>query len=291
MFGSFATALALAASVSRVVASPIDHVARGYAQDAAILEDYTPYHVRYLALDCQDKHNTTFFEECCHPLLRWQKLSDRPKQCTPSPSASSSAALVEPTAKPIDEDPLPEECDPEEDPDDDDCDAEPTTSVAPTYSAPAVVTSSKPTHSEPAPKPTSSAAPEPTTTKPAATHEPTTTDEPTTTHKPTTTHETTSATPTTSSAPDNNDDGFFTGGFGTFFEQGGQAGACGKVHSDDDFVVALDYRRYGPLNKQSPDCGRKVQIINTENGKEVTAIVAGECHSLARPTVQKLTLY
>ncbi|KAG9125576.1 hypothetical protein FRC07_007039 [Ceratobasidium sp. 392] len=197
MLGSFATALVLAASVSRIAASPISYVARNYKQDAGLLEDYTPYHIRYLALDCQDKHNTPFFDKCCHPLLRTQKLSDRPAECIPSPSASSSAALVEPTAAAVDEDPLPieEECDPEQDPDDDDeeCETEPATTVAPSttpaYTPPPATTSSK--KSEPAPEPTttSSAAPEPTTTsvKPTSTPKPEPEPETTTSHRPTTT--------------------------------------------------------------------------------------------------------
>ncbi|KAG8730690.1 hypothetical protein FRC11_006089 [Ceratobasidium sp. 423] len=63
----------------------------------------------------------------------------------------------------------------------------------------------------------------------------------------------------------------------TFFEQGGKAGACGDFHSDSDAVVALDYRRYGALDKKSSDCGRTVVITNTKNGKQVTAIVADAC--------------
>jgi hypothetical protein len=39
---SVVAALALAASISNVVATPINNLARGYRQDADILEDYTP---------------------------------------------------------------------------------------------------------------------------------------------------------------------------------------------------------------------------------------------------------
>ncbi|KAG8723962.1 hypothetical protein FRC12_024387, partial [Ceratobasidium sp. 428] len=233
MLGSFATALVLAASVSRIAASPINHIARGYAQDAAILEDYTPYHVRYLALDCQDKHNTPFFEKCCHPLLRTQKLSDRPKERMPSASASSSAALAEPTSAPIDEDPVD---------DDDDCETE--TEPAPT---PAPTPSKKP---EPAPETTSvktSSTPEP---------KPEPTPEPTTSHHPTTT--TDKPEPTKSADPEpGNGSGTITGGFATFYEQGGVAGACGDMHSDDDLIVAMDYRKYGNVDKVSKFCGKK----------------------------------
>jgi hypothetical protein len=55
-----------------------------YAQ--GYLEKYHIYHCRYLSLQCQDKHNTTFFNDCCHPLLATESLEkDRPAKCTPQP--------------------------------------------------------------------------------------------------------------------------------------------------------------------------------------------------------------
>lgn len=33
------------------------------------LQNYTLYHQRYLQYGCETKHNTTFFDNCCHPLL------------------------------------------------------------------------------------------------------------------------------------------------------------------------------------------------------------------------------
>ncbi|CAE6471557.1 hypothetical protein ACGC1H_005312 [Rhizoctonia solani] len=69
----------------------------------------------------------------------------------------------------------------------------------------------------------------------------------------------------------------YTGGHGTYFYQNGVAGACGKVHSDDDYIVAVDYRRYGDLSKQSDLCGKKVKVTNTKNGKSVTCVVADAC--------------
>ncbi|CAE7174343.1 unnamed protein product [Rhizoctonia solani] len=68
-----------------------------------------------------------------------------------------------------------------------------------------------------------------------------------------------------------------TGGYGTYFFQNGVAGACGAVHGDDDKVVAVDYRRYGDLSKQSDLCGKKVLVTNTKNGKSVTCTVADAC--------------
>ncbi|QRW00004.1 rare lipoprotein A-like double-psi beta-barrel protein [Ceratobasidium sp. AG-Ba] len=286
MLASVVTALLLASSASHVAAGPLEsrhkHIARGYRQDAAILEDYTPYHVRYLALNCQGQHNTTFFEKCCHPLLRWQKLSDRPKECIPSPAASSAAAAAEPTSPPIDEDPIDDECDPEEDPEEE-CEDE-TTTTAPAATLAPVTTSTK--------------APEPTSTKAPHSEPPVTSAEPTTTHRPSTTRmetstlRTSSAEPTTSAAPDNGNDGgnFISGGFATFFSQNGNAGACGKVHKDSDYVVAVDYRRYGALNKQSDLCGKKVHIINIENGKSVDAVVADACPSCVNENCLDLSM-
>jgi rare lipoprotein A (peptidoglycan hydrolase) len=264
MFTSFVTALALAASVSRVAASPIVHVARGYAQDTEILEDYTPYHVRYLALSCQDKHNTEFFEQCCHPLLRWQKLSDRPAQCIPSPSASSSAVLAEPTASTIDEEPIYT--------DDGDCEtASPSTPVATIATEPTTSYQSSPTPTPTSTRKAKSYAP------PTSSVEPTPSDEPTTTAKPTT------AKPTPTAAPNTGDGEVFTGGFATFYEQRGVAGACGDVHGEYDMIVAADFRRYGPLDKKSDLCGKKVLITNTDNGKQVTATIADACPSCVSP--------
>ncbi|CAE6448943.1 unnamed protein product [Rhizoctonia solani] len=277
MLSSVVTALALAASFTNVAAGPLRHGSRGYKQDAYILEDYTGYHVRYLALNCQNQHDTAFFEDCCHPLLRWQKLSDRPAQCIPSASASSSAAVVEPTSPPVDEDPIPDY--------DDDCsDDEPTASTTP---APAPTTTPKSeTYTPPAstPKPTSTKAQVTTSEKPSSTKqpEPTSTKEP----KPTSTKqaEPTSskpATKTSSAAPEptkgSGGGGDITGGFATFYEQDGVAGACGDFHSDSDKVVALDSRRYGNIDGRSSHCGRTVVITNTKNGKSVTAIVADAC--------------
>ncbi|CAE6487304.1 unnamed protein product [Rhizoctonia solani] len=264
MLSSFVAALALAASVSNVAASPIHHgpmrhVTRGYRQDADILEDYTPYHVRYLAIKCHEQHDSQFFEDCCHPLLRWQKLSDRPAKCIPSASASSSAAAIEPTSPPIDEDPIPDY--------DEDCsDDEPTSAPVPAITSTSVYT-------QPTTKvQTTSYKPETTSYKPETTPEPT--PQPTTSHKPS---KTTSAEPEPTQGGGGSDE--ITGGFATFFSQGGVAGACGTVHDDYDKVVALDYRRYGDTGKQSSDCGRTVVITNPKNGKTVTAKVADACPS------------
>ncbi|KAL8293488.1 hypothetical protein RQP46_000189 [Phenoliferia psychrophenolica] len=68
-----------------------------------------------------------------------------------------------------------------------------------------------------------------------------------------------------------------TGGFATYYNQEGGYGACGKIHSDDDFIVAIQLARYGTGSNNAPDCGRKVSITNPANGKSVTATVADAC--------------
>jgi len=66
-------------------------------------------------------------------------------------------------------------------------------------------------------------------------------------------------------------------GFGTFFFQGGVAGACGDVHQDSDLIVALDKDLYGNTSEKSQYCGDSITITNKANGKQVTAIVADAC--------------
>ena len=68
-----------------------------------------------------------------------------------------------------------------------------------------------------------------------------------------------------------------TGGFATFFNQEGGIGACGQAHQDSDFIVALALARYGTGSNNAPDCGRKLTITNTANGKTVQATVADAC--------------
>ncbi|KAH9996797.1 RlpA-like double-psi beta-barrel-protein domain-containing protein-containing protein [Russula vinacea] len=67
--------LALAA-VSVVSGHVIPHHKRappGWQTD--ILQNYGVYHDRYLQWDCENQHNTTFFETCCHPLLKKESIS------------------------------------------------------------------------------------------------------------------------------------------------------------------------------------------------------------------------
>lgn len=52
--------------------------------------------------------------------------------------------------------------------------------------------------------------------------------------------------------------------------------ACGKKHSDNDLIVAIDIHYYGyNTGVVSPYCGKKVRIVNVDNGKTVEALIAG----------------
>jgi len=79
-------------AVSGIAILPREDAPATYAE--GYLEPYDQYHARYLALDCQDQHDTSFFATCCHPLLATQSLSDRPSECTPSSSSSSTSNQV-----------------------------------------------------------------------------------------------------------------------------------------------------------------------------------------------------
>ncbi|KAK7446395.1 hypothetical protein VKT23_004247 [Stygiomarasmius scandens] len=205
---------------------------------AGYLEDYQVYHTRYLALGCQFQHGKPFFDTCCHPMLATENLKDnRAPECTPSPDASSSAAAVVAT----------EDCDEE---DDEQSASAPAPTEAPS-SAPQPTPTPEPTYS---PEPSSSSeAPAPTS----------------------------SASDNVSTGNSNLDisdvSGLVTGGFGTFFYQNGVAGACGTVHSDSDYIVAMDTAQYGDTSKQSGLCGKQVQIFNTKNNKSVTCTIADAC--------------
>ncbi|KDR68843.1 hypothetical protein GALMADRAFT_215445 [Galerina marginata CBS 339.88] len=70
-----------------------------------------------------------------------------------------------------------------------------------------------------------------------------------------------------------------TGGFATFFSQGGVAGACGTVHQDSDLIGAIDVARYGNPGTQSSLCFHQARITNVNNGKSVTITITDVCVS------------
>lgn len=240
MFTAIILPLAAFASVSALVV-PRATPPAGWLTD--ILESYDGYHKRYLAIGCQNKHGQPFFDLCCHPLLATEKLAEvRESQCIPSTSTSG------PTSAPS-EDANNNQSDDDND-DDEDCDDNDDNNHSDNHSTPAVTPSHTPTSTPKATPKTSSTQAKPTPTS-----------------KPNVDSSTTSS----------NALGLITGGFATFFYQGGVAGACGKVHSDNDLVAAMDYRRYGDLGAVSSLCGKKVKITNPANQQSVTVTVADAC--------------
>ena len=59
----------------------------------------------------------------------------------------------------------------------------------------------------------------------------------------------------------------------TWFTQNNTPGACGIVHQDSDFLIALDSAIYD----NGKYCGKEVKLVNTQNGASVTATVQDEC--------------
>ncbi|KAF9053738.1 hypothetical protein BDZ89DRAFT_1107375 [Hymenopellis radicata] len=220
-----------------------------YAQ--GFLEDYCSYHERYVTLGCRDQHNSTFFDNCCHPMLASENLNDnRASYCVPS--TSSTAAFSEAT-----------DSEPAYTPD-------PTTSYAPetTYVPETTSTYEAPSETY-TPESTSEYVPESTSEYvPEYTPEATTSSE--------------APAETTSSSDSGSSSGGSTSGSGysgtaTFFYQNGVAGACGTVHSDDDYVVAIPYSLWGSGDYLSSNCGKTVTLVNDNTGSSVTATVADLC--------------
>lgn len=229
-----AVTVANAAPVARASVSIPSTYAEGY------LEPYAVYHTRYLALDCEDKHDTTFFDDCCHPMLATQNLKDdRKAYCTPSAAAYTSAASV----------------------------AAATTTVAgdDAGSAFASATSSAAASSS------SAAAAEVTQNNNYAQPQASTEEASTSSAAPA---------PAQTSASSGGS-GDYSGGFATYFYQGGNAGACGNVHSDYDKIVAIDIEKYGNTGDVSGTCGKWLTITNTNNGQSVVAMVADVCPTCA----------
>lgn len=99
MFVRSLIALTLA---SLSVARAIPLVARDEQHWRPDFEPYDVYHARYIAIGCQNQHDTPFFDACCHPRENDIDLSTIPEQCLgpddfcddddPSSAAPSSTA-------------------------------------------------------------------------------------------------------------------------------------------------------------------------------------------------------
>ncbi|KAJ7452348.1 RlpA-like double-psi beta-barrel-protein domain-containing protein-containing protein [Mycena galericulata] len=233
----------------------------GLPTTSSLMTRTTP--VTWFAIDCEAKHNTTFFGACCHPLLATETLqANRPACCAPGATAvcpGEASSAVSSAAAPAETSTEEEECDDggddEDDGDDEDCEDEGESSSA-------VATSTPVEAAAPAPTTTSKAAPKVTSTEAA----------------PKVTSTTQAAPPKTPHRrpppPASSDSGeFTTGGVGTWFTQNGVAGACGTVHSDTALIVALQTKTYD----NGANCGRTIEIVDVATGKSQTATVADEC--------------
>jgi hypothetical protein len=228
----------------RAIAARAVTVPSSYDQN--YLEDYFSYHARYLALGCEYNHGNDFFDACCHPLLKNEPLSNLESRCTPDATvlSSISASLEGVTST--------------DTPASSTADAATSTAYATTSTSDAATSSAAAAVAQNVAAPSPSSSSDDTYT-PTSTWSSSSSDTWTSTYTPTTT--------TAASSSD-----VQTGGFGTFFYQNGVAGACGTVHSDNDYVLAMDSAIYS-----QSICGKSVTITNTANGKSVTAVVADEC--------------
>lgn len=287
MFNFLSAATIALTAASAVSALVIPLVPRSTDKPATYaegyLEDYDIYHKRYIDLGCNTKHNTTFFDLCCHPMLATETLAkNRAPQCVPSQTPSSTVASTSVALPTESEDP---ECDDGDEPEPTPAPATPSPSPSVSHSSASQSSSAPISSATPAapvnagnapptePTPTPAPAPAPTT------HTTTTTSStpPPPPPPPSTTSTTHTAAPTAAApaAPANGD--VHSGGFATFFFQNGVAGACGNVNPDSAFIAALDSNLYGDTGKKSPHCGQKVLITNTKNQKQVTVTVADAC--------------
>ncbi|KAG2078250.1 barwin-like endoglucanase [Suillus decipiens] len=252
MISTFVTLALSLIATSAVSALVVPRVTAPAGWDTAALEPYDTYHCRYIAIGCQSQHNTQFFSDCCHPLAANESVSVLPAQCQmPSGSTCNNGVLVSTGGS------------------DDGCGDDP--SSTPTASISASFSSSFPPFSVSVPTPSSSLPPVKITPVPT----------PSTSYPPVNVASTpsTTSTPTSTSTPStgSSDSSLNYGGFGTYFYQNGVAGACGTVHSDSDFICAMDQSRYGNSGGVSSLCGKQVRITNQDNGNTITVTVADDC--------------
>ncbi|WWC60313.1 uncharacterized protein I303_102883 [Kwoniella dejecticola CBS 10117] len=254
---------ALVASASIVSAAPIACRGKPDTYVDGYLEDYDVYHARYIALDCSSQHNSTFFDDCCHPLLANETLADnRLAYCTPNSTTLSevSSTLAEYSA---------------------------TATVSATSTASADVDAASEYSAAEATATSASASAEASATLGAVAdyaghHSKAASSSSSSSEAAWTPTETSSAAAETSSAASSGGSSgdVMTGGYATYFYQGGNAGACGTVHSDSDKVIAIDTNGWWQdTSSASPYCGKYITLTNTNNGKSVTAMVADACPS------------
>jgi len=204
----FGIASLVLAAVSAVSGHVIRHRGAPPGWETNILQEYNDYHHRYLKWKCQDQHNTTFFDKCCHPLLKGEPVSvlenlgckapdeecdDGGSSAPPSSTPSSSSQHTQANASPE--------------------------APTPTPSQPKSGALGKINNDSPSSQPT------------------------TPTPLPTTQSPTSSAPPAQTSSSGSNGAEVHEGQ-ATFYAQNGVAGACGTVHKETDLICALDSRLY-----------------------------------------------
>ncbi|KAK0197038.1 Non-catalytic module family EXPN protein [Armillaria mellea] len=262
------------------------HVVRSKPADYAegYLEAYDVYHARYLAIGCENQHNTQFFDDCCHPLLATETVAaNRPAYCAANATASATAICIcvfirQRYYSSSSSDYVPAT----------------TFSSSSVFSQPTSVftseasssfSESSSSFSESSSSSFSSSSASVTqdsTSTPDAT--PSSTQEQNTeAQKNTQTQEAPSSsssetaqstgTSNASSGSSSSSSGtFYSGGVGTFYYQYGVAGSCGTVHADSDKIVAVS-----AIVMNSALCGKTITLTNTKNGKTVNAVIADTC--------------
>ncbi|KAJ9109264.1 hypothetical protein QFC21_000593 [Naganishia friedmannii] len=302
MFAQLSSFVALGLAV--VNAAPVSITSSSVAKPAptgwatGYLESYKEYNIRYKALDCSTQHNTTFFEDCCHPLLANETLTIRPSVCTPGQSANATASAIYATETSNSTEIYTEYCEEATSVASDVASVIATATesinqvtltsnsstatlvvqIAPSSTAEAVISSYVPEATSSsewtAPSSSTEEAVESTSVYVAAAAVSTTPAyvAPTTTS----TYQAPAATtPAASSGGDAH-----TGGHATYYYQGGNAGACGWYKSDSDKIIAINGNGFWQnTGSASSYCGKWITITNTNNGRTTTAMVADVCPS------------
>jgi len=242
--------------VSGLVASHSSHSSHSTHPTSwtAILEPYDVYHRRYIALQCYEKHNTHYFNQCCRPFLA-SESSNLIHHCVPhtaTPHPSTGGAFDDSEDCEEVDDFMDEPARPHRQLSQRSDDARPSHVIAPSQSqiaetSPTIGTlaSSTPMHISGSSRLTQMKKHGHIIASKHTLH---------------------------------SDFGqVYTGGYATYFYQNGNAGACGRVHSDDDLIAAIDADRYGNLGLKSDLCGRKVKITNPSRDKSVVVTIVDAC--------------
>ena len=269
--------------------SELNHVSQ------PLLQSYDVYHERYLKWGCQKQHNTTFFNNCCHPLLVRFCVAILGSYSHTTQKGEPISVLENLGCKATDD-----ECDDGD-------------SSAPPSSTPSTPPQSAHADTYPTATPSSSSKPE-SAALAKGNDSPSPSSSPQLT-APTSTpiKSSTSPPPAQTGGSGSNGNEVHTGGKyvpwslfsliyslclprGTFYYQNGVAGACGQVHSDSDFICAMgECPVGGPFKKTHSRfkdsaiygggelCGKKVQITNLGTKETITVVVADECPTCENP--------